>query len=191
MVLASLCSSSILVFFRGIMTNFNVVLNGIHHQADVSSRFLAFPLANLSSAFLFEELYLLHFEKSLSCLFFPIVSKRYHCKFHGTKYAIDETFCSCLPTTIVFASNLRHYQFACVMNIRCRSASFHQSSNQCELFSDIPRQYGSLSSEAGVVTITTAENKRLSPCKFKLNIAVLFVEIMLDPPAEKCRWRRK
>ncbi|CAF1131411.1 unnamed protein product [Adineta steineri] len=44
---------------------------------------------------------------------------------------------------------------ACLSNINCRTATFDQSSNNCQLFENIPTEYGSMSSQAGVVTLIT------------------------------------
>ncbi|CAF1358120.1 unnamed protein product [Adineta steineri] len=61
----------------------------------------------------------------------------------------------CLSFTNATVSNLRHCEMACLANINCRTATFDQSSNNCQLFENIPTEYGSMSSQAGVVTLVT------------------------------------
>ena len=82
----------------------------------------------------------------------------------------------CLPSTTVFTSDLRRCQMACLAMIQCRTASFYQSTNQCDLFTDIPDQYGSLLTAIGVVTFTATDSRRSFSRKYKLDIS-LFLQL--------------
>ena len=73
----------------------------------------------------------------------------------NTRFQCINTVCS--PPAIVFASNLRDCQYACLINAQCRTASFHQSINQCELFSGIPGQYGILLEDLDSITVTAID----------------------------------
>jgi hypothetical protein len=56
---------------------------------------------------------------------------------------------------------LRNCQLACLSDEQCLTVTFDQNSNQCELFSDIPSQYGNLSAQTGVVTMTAIDGRQL------------------------------
>ena len=68
----------------------------------------------------------------------------------------------CLPSTVVFAGNLRNCELICLANTQCRTITFDQSTNQCEVFSDIPSANGYLLAQTGVVTLTVVDNRQLS-----------------------------
>jgi hypothetical protein len=80
-----------------------------------------------------------------------------------TKYQCNSPGCS--PSTIVSTSSLRDCQIACLADAQCRTASFFQSISQCELFANIPDQYGTLLAEANVVTMTAIDNRKQSTRK--------------------------
>lgn len=71
----------------------------------------------------------------------------------------------CSPLTIVHVSSLRTCQIACLSGTQCRTVNFYQSNNQCELFADIPDQYGSFVAQVGVVTMTAIDDRKLSARK--------------------------
>lgn len=79
------------------------------------------------------------------------------------KYQCNTAGCS--PSTIVSVSSLKNCQFVCLTDAQCHTATFDQNSNQCELFSDIPSQYGNLLAQTGVVTMTAIDNSQLPACK--------------------------
>lgn len=80
-----------------------------------------------------------------------------------TKYQCNSPGCS--PQTIVFTLSLRDCQIACLTDAQCRTASFSQSINQCELFADIAGQYGTLLAEANVVTMIAIDDRAQSTRK--------------------------
>ncbi len=71
----------------------------------------------------------------------------------------------CSSPIIISVSNLKSCQIACLMDANCRTATFDQSMNQCELSPDIPSQYGSMISQAGVVTLIAIDNRQKSARK--------------------------
>ncbi|CAF1553305.1 unnamed protein product [Adineta steineri] len=52
---------------------------------------------------------------------------------------------------------------ACLAFGNCRTLTYAKSTGLCQLFSDIPSQYGSLVAQAGFVTLTVIDDRRLSP----------------------------
>ncbi len=79
------------------------------------------------------------------------------------KYQCNSTGCS--PSTIVSVSSLVDCQLVCLMNTQCRTITFDQSNDKCEVFSDIPSQYGDLLVQTGVVTMTAIDDRELSARK--------------------------
>ena len=79
-----------------------------------------------------------------------IIDAKYDCTNQG-----------CSPLSIVHVSNLRACQIACISDTQCRTVNFYQSNNQCELFADIPEQYGSFLTQANVVTMTAIDDRKL------------------------------
>ena len=71
----------------------------------------------------------------------------------------------CSPSTVVSASNLQNCQFVCLANTECRTITFDQSTNQCEVFADIPSENGDLLTQTGVVTMTAMDERQLSARK--------------------------
>jgi hypothetical protein len=84
-------------------------------------------------------------------------------KMNDIKYQCINLGCS--PSTIVSASNLRRCQIACLSDTNCRTVTFDQSNNHCELFADIPSQYGNTLAQAGVVTMIAIDGRQLSARK--------------------------
>ncbi|CAF3926678.1 unnamed protein product [Adineta steineri] len=72
------------------------------------------------------------------------------------------TVSGCSSSNTVLALNLRACEIACLVNINCRTLTFDQSINQCELFVDIPSQYGSLITQANIITMTAIDDRQLS-----------------------------
>jgi hypothetical protein len=76
-------------------------------------------------------------------------------KFVDTKYQCNNLGCS--PSITVPASDLINCAFVCLTNTQCRTVTFNESNNQCEVFSDVPSQYGNLLAQTGVVTMTDTD----------------------------------
>ena len=79
------------------------------------------------------------------------------------KYQCNNAGCS--PSTIISVTSLRNCQLVCLSNTQCRTVTFDQSNNQCEVFSDIPSQYGDLIEDTDVVTMTAIDEGQLSARK--------------------------
>jgi hypothetical protein len=85
------------------------------------------------------------FSQDIRSLFLlKIIGKKYQC-----------TSVGCSPATLVRKSSLRDCEIACLADARCRTLSFDSSNNQCELFVNIPSQYGNLLTQASAVTLIT------------------------------------
>jgi len=83
-----------------------------------------------------------------------IIGKKYQC-----------TSAGCSPSTRIHMSSLRDCELACLADTSCRTLSFDSSKNQCDLFINIPSQYGILLTQASVVTMTTVNYKQTSARK--------------------------
>ncbi len=81
-----------------------------------------------------------------------------------TKYQCNSTGCS--SSTIVSVSSLRDCQFLCLSNLQCRTVTFDQTNQQCEVFPDIPSQYGQLLAHTGVITMAATDDRQLSARKY-------------------------
>jgi hypothetical protein len=84
-------------------------------------------------------------------------------KLIDTKYQCTSPGCS--PSILVPVSSLRDCQIACLADAPCRTASFSQFISQCELFAEIPNEYGTLSAEANVVTMIAIDDRQSSTRK--------------------------
>ena len=84
-------------------------------------------------------------------------------KMNDVQYQCTNPGCS--SSNIVFAANLKRCEMACLADANCRTVTFDQSNNQCQLFPDIPSQYGSMVTQPGVVTLTAIDNRLLSARK--------------------------
>ncbi|CAF4250860.1 unnamed protein product, partial [Adineta steineri] len=81
-------------------------------------------------------------------------------RFIDIKYQCNNLGCS--SSIIDPASSLRDCQFACLADAQCRTITFDENSNQCELFSDIPSQYGNLLAQSGVITMTVIDDRQVT-----------------------------
>jgi hypothetical protein len=72
----------------------------------------------------------------------------------------------CSSPTIITVANLIACEIACLSNVNCRTATYDQSNSGCELFADIPSQYGNLVAQAGVVTLMAIDGRQLSARKW-------------------------
>lgn len=77
----------------------------------------------------------------------------------NVKYECTQAGCS--PSSMVSVSSLKGCQMACLANSQCRTSTFGLSNHQCEMFADIPSQYGSLSSHINFVTMVAIDERQL------------------------------
>lgn len=88
-------------------------------------------------------------------------------------YADTRYQCSspgCLSSTTTSANTLWDCQFLCLMINHCRTAVFFQSQHLCEMFEDVPGQYGSLIPEVNAKTMTSIDHRMLSARKCRLKM---------------------
>jgi hypothetical protein len=85
---------------------------------------------------------------------FEISEKKYQCNSVG-----------CSPSTLIYSSNLRGCQLSCLASPQCRTLSFDLNNNQCELFVDIPKEFGTLVSQVNVTTMIAIDNRESSARK--------------------------
>jgi hypothetical protein len=71
----------------------------------------------------------------------------------------------CSSPTIITVATLIACEIACLYKVNCRTATYDQSNSGCELFADIPSQYGNLVAQAGVVTLMAIDQRQLSARK--------------------------
>ncbi|CAF1480985.1 unnamed protein product [Adineta steineri] len=81
-------------------------------------------------------------------------------RFIDIKYQCNNLGCS--SSIVDPASSLRDCQFACLADAQCRTVTFDENSNHCELFSDIPSQYGNLLAQSGVITMTVIDDRQVT-----------------------------
>lgn len=86
-------------------------------------------------------------------------------KILDVKYQCIDQGCS--ASTIVYVSSLRNCQIACLTDTQCRTVTFYKSNNQCELFIDIPDQFGNWVGQVDAVSMTAVDDRRLSARKYK------------------------
>jgi len=84
-------------------------------------------------------------------------------KINDVQYQCGDPGCS--SATIISVANLRDCEIACLSNDNCLTATYDQSNSDCELFVDIPSQYGNLVPQAGVVTLMVIDGRQLSARK--------------------------
>lgn len=82
---------------------------------------------------------------------------------YNTKYQCNSAGCS--GSNIISVSNIRNCQKACLTNPQCRTVTFDTNTHQCEIFIDIPSQYGSLIAQTNVITMIAVDERQLSARK--------------------------
>ncbi|CAF0726040.1 unnamed protein product [Adineta steineri] len=68
---------------------------------------------------------------------------------------------SCLPFTTLIVSNSRRCQMACLAQIQCTVASFHQSNSNCQLFADLSNQNGNMLPNIEIITMIVISGTRI------------------------------
>ncbi len=84
-------------------------------------------------------------------------------KINDVRYQCVDPGCS--SATIISAANSEVCQIACLSNVNCRTVTYDQSNSYCELFADIPSQYGNIVAQAGVATLMAIDDRQLSARK--------------------------
>jgi len=84
-------------------------------------------------------------------------------KMNDVQYQCVDPGCS--SATSITVANLRDCEVACLSNADCLTATYDQFNSECGLFADIPSQYGTIVSQAGVVTLMAIDGRQLSARK--------------------------
>ena len=66
------------------------------------------------------------------------------------------------PFFITEVSNMQQCRMICLFQEQCRTANFHGSTNQCELFVDTPGSAGYMSDNVGSVAMLVIDGTRVS-----------------------------
>lgn len=82
-----------------------------------------------------------------------------------TKYQCTSLGCS--PSILSDASNLRDCQLSCIAATQCRTLTFDFTDAQCELFVDIPEEFGTLLSQSNVITMIASDSRESSARELK------------------------
>ncbi|CAF1523049.1 unnamed protein product, partial [Adineta steineri] len=79
----------------------------------------------------------------------------------GSKFQCVNT--TCLPFANVITSIIMKCQMACLAQIYCRAASFHQSTSNCELFTDMSNEIAHMASDIDITTMIVIAETRSPP----------------------------
>ena len=77
-----------------------------------------------------------------------------------TLYQCIEPGCSSFNTLLL--PSISDCEWTCLSEIQCRTITFDPSNNHCNVFIDIPSQYGYLLSHVGIITMTAIDDRQLS-----------------------------
>ncbi|CAF1500149.1 unnamed protein product, partial [Adineta steineri] len=78
---------------------------------------------------------------------------------NGRRFQCANT--TCLPFNTVRVSNMRNCQMTCLAQIFCEAASFYTTTSNCDLFSYISNQIGSMSADTNTVTMIVIASTRI------------------------------
>ncbi|CAF1119367.1 unnamed protein product [Adineta steineri] len=70
---------------------------------------------------------------------------------------------SCLPFNNVITSTIMKCRMACLAQIYCRAASFHQSTSNCELFTDMSNEIANMTTDTDITTMIVIAGTRSPP----------------------------
>lgn len=94
----------------------------------------------------------------------PNVRTLYLSKFNDRKYQCNTSGCS--PSTILSTSNVQNCEIACLNDQQCRTLTYSSNTHQCQIFVDIPSEYGNLSTNTGSITMIAIGERQLSTRKW-------------------------
>ncbi|UJR11090.1 hypothetical protein I4U23_015272 [Adineta vaga] len=78
-------------------------------------------------------------------------------KIGDSKYECNDSDCSSSKTVSV--SDLRHCEIACLVDITCRTLTYDQSNNACQLFVDSPNERGNMLAQTDILTLIVLDNR--------------------------------
>jgi hypothetical protein len=67
---------------------------------------------------------------------------------------------SCAPSTNISVQNLRRCEMASISNANCRTVTFDQSNNNCQVFFNSPSEYGNMLAQTGVTTMFAIDSRQ-------------------------------
>ncbi|CAF1338714.1 unnamed protein product [Adineta steineri] len=67
---------------------------------------------------------------------------------------------TCLPFLNLITSTIMKCQMACLAQIYCRAASFHRSTSNCELFTDMSNEIAHMVTDIGITTMIVIAGTR-------------------------------
>ncbi|CAF0980575.1 unnamed protein product [Adineta steineri] len=70
---------------------------------------------------------------------------------------------TCLPFIDIITSTIMKCQMACLAQTYCRAASFHQSTSNCELFTDMSNQIAHMMTDTDITTMIVIAGTRFPP----------------------------
>ncbi|CAF0904454.1 unnamed protein product [Adineta steineri] len=79
----------------------------------------------------------------------------------GSKFQCANT--TCLPFANIITSTIMKCQMACLAQIYCRAASFHQSTCNCELFADTSNEIPHMMTDIDITTMIVIAGTRSPP----------------------------
>ncbi|CAF1369452.1 unnamed protein product [Adineta steineri] len=79
----------------------------------------------------------------------------------GSKFQCTNT--TCLPFVNIITSTIMKCQMACLAQIYCRAASFHQSTSNCELFNAMSNEISNMATDTDITTMIVIAGTRFPP----------------------------
>ncbi|CAF1351345.1 unnamed protein product [Adineta steineri] len=70
---------------------------------------------------------------------------------------------SCVPFVTMIVKIFRRCQMACLSEIHCKAATFHQSTSNCELFVNLPDPNGNMLANLDTITMINKDGTRFPP----------------------------
>ncbi|CAF1096536.1 unnamed protein product [Adineta steineri] len=79
----------------------------------------------------------------------------------GQKFQCAST--PCLPFANIVTLTIIKCQMACLAQIHCRAASFHQSTSNCDLFTDMSNEISNMTTDTDITTMIVIAGTRYPP----------------------------
>lgn len=92
-------------------------------------------------------------------------------KLNDVRYDCIDPGCS--SSIMISVASFARCYIACISSNNCRTVTFDQSTKRCQLFTDFPSQYGTLTVQNNCITLIAIENRILSFRKYTIAIEFL------------------
>ncbi|CAF1480246.1 unnamed protein product [Adineta steineri] len=79
----------------------------------------------------------------------------------GSKFECANT--PCLPFANIITPTIMKCQMACLAQAYCRAASFHQSTSNCELFTDMSNEIANMVTDIDIISMIVITGTRFPP----------------------------